>query len=176
MYDQYCKFQLIKYRPWITTPSNSCDNNENFVATYTSYLQTEEANHYIPKFSQELDQAQRYVAEEKEQSEGSEDESSNEHDDWMLCCHLNQHYMVECSPTSSAIDWSAFARSLPPDIIRECPSWIAQPQWKIPTHHGIVSYRQWIFQHLPLSRILLIPSFSTTTINSAKITTLYYST
>ena len=71
MYDQYCKFQLIKYRPWITTPSNSCNNNENFVATYTTFLQTEEAKHYIPNFAQELDQAQRYVAEENEQSEDS---------------------------------------------------------------------------------------------------------
>ena len=125
LYDQYCKFQLIKYRPWTVTPSHAWDENSDFIAAYTDYLQTDEATHYIPNFAQELEQAQQYVAENNEDNdEDAEDGNSTEQDDWMLCCRLNQHFIVECSPTTASFDWPAFARSLPPDVIRDCPSWI----------------------------------------------------
>lgn len=52
----------MKYRPWITTPSNawpqSDGQNDNFVAAYTKYLQTDEARQNISNFVQELDHAQ----------------------------------------------------------------------------------------------------------------------
>lgn len=62
LYNEYCKYQLIKYRPWITTPSNAWQQsdrqNDNFVAAYTRYLQTDEARQYISNYVQELDHAQ----------------------------------------------------------------------------------------------------------------------
>ena len=123
MYDQYCKFQLVKYRPWTASPSHAWETND-FVAAYTDYLQTNEATHYIPNFAQELEQAQQNVAANNDDNEDVEDTNSTEQDDWMLCCRLNQHFLLECTPNTTSFDWPAFARSLPPDVIRDCPSWI----------------------------------------------------
>ena len=40
LYDQYCKYQLIKYRPWTTNPSNawrtSIEETEDFVTIYSA--------------------------------------------------------------------------------------------------------------------------------------------
>lgn len=41
LYDQHCKYQLVKYRPWTTTPSYARDDNSDFIAAYTDYLKTE---------------------------------------------------------------------------------------------------------------------------------------
>lgn len=124
----YCKYQLIKYRPWTTTPSNAWQigdqYNDDFVTVYCEFLQSGTAKKCVPNFGTELDHVQCYIADHDDDGSEEEDEPSHRRDDWMLCCQLNQRYANDTVSNANSFDWSAFARSLPPNIIQESPSWI----------------------------------------------------
>lgn len=53
-YALYCKYQLIKYRPWTATPSNAWQIDdqcsEDYVAVYSEFLQSDVARKYVPNF------------------------------------------------------------------------------------------------------------------------------
>lgn len=128
-YPLYCKYQLIKYRPWTITPSNAWEidgqYSEDYVTVYNEFLQTDVAKRYVPNFGTELDHAQRYIA-NHDDDDDSEEEPNSRRDEWMLCCQINQRYANDTISTTVFFDWAAFARSLPPSIIQECPSRITR--------------------------------------------------
>lgn len=106
LYDQYCKYQLIKYRPWTTTPWQRGDEqNEDFVAVYRDFLRTDPARRNIPNFGEELDHAQQCIAE----NDGDDEEDvpvscSSKQDDWMLCCRLNHRYAADTNSGTDSFD------------------------------------------------------------------------
>lgn len=168
LYDQYCKYQLIKYRPWVGIPSNAWlrgdEPCQDFVAVYRDFLQTDKARQYVPNFGEELDLAQQYIAE----NDGDDEEDmllSSEQDDWMLCCRLNQHYAMGTASRTDSFDWAAFTRYLSPDLIRECPSWIrlsraaCSENPNSPWHRQLPTLK---YPALLLNKILHIPSLWST--------------
>ena len=90
----------------------------------TVFLQTDGARERIPHFIQELHYAQLRLAEEDD-SEGEDTHRPPEHqDDWMRLCQLNPRFTMRLE-ADSQVDWSAAARQLPNDVLRECPKWIS---------------------------------------------------
>ena len=90
----------------------------------TSFLCTPEAAVYVPHFADELSRAEQHIAEnETSDSENEELSATEEHEDWMLLCRLNQHYTNSCQQDDS-INWCEAAQSLFPEILQECPRWI----------------------------------------------------
>ena len=55
---------------------------------------------------------------------------NNQHeetDDWMLLCRLNQHYEQSGDLLlENGTDWFEEARSVPLELLRECPGWISK--------------------------------------------------
>lgn len=72
-YDQYCKYQLLKYKPWHSAITNAWGGVEGspdlWVREYHTFLQTDIASNSIPHFNEELDSAQRCLQEEDEDSD-----------------------------------------------------------------------------------------------------------
>ena len=130
-YGRYCKYQLIKYKPWQGQPSNAWgdveDTDSNCIQAYHSFLATPSAEAYIPLFAQELDRAEQHLSEtastDIETKEATDDEDP---DEWMLLCRLNPRFTDNITTQDDSVDWAEAARALPLEIIRECPSWVSQ--------------------------------------------------
>ena len=105
-FGKYCKYQLIKFKPWEGEPSNAWNNeaesNEMFINMYDYFLLTvENAEDYVFQYSQEkelLEIAQSGNVsdsdDKSDESESEEDEPSDDEqvDDWMWFCRINQNY------------------------------------------------------------------------------------
>ena len=127
-YNLYYKYQLVKHKPWSGQIGNVWGGGEGsptvWVDQYHSFLQTDGARERIPHFVQELHSAQLRLAEEDD-SEDEETHRPPEHqDDWMALCQLNPRFTMRLQEDSQ-VDWSAAARQLPSDVLRECPKWIS---------------------------------------------------
>ena len=63
---------------------------------------------------------------------------TEQHEDWMLLCRLNQSYNQD-TPTEDSVDWSEAAQALPQEVLQGCQTWInskrneadfnPQPSW-----------------------------------------------
>lgn len=131
LYGQYCKYQLIKHKPWKDHPSSawtykgSTDTDVTYISAYNAFLQTEAGRHHIPQFASELARAQQYVSQTEDNDEESDDSSQDtDQEDWMLLCHINQQYTMETESASDTVDWAADARALPANVLRECCTWL----------------------------------------------------
>ena len=130
-YGKYCRYQLIKYKPWSETTNSAWDEaddtDEVHIQSYHDFLASDSAQHYLPLFAQELEEAHLYN--EQQQNDEDEDDEPQQQEEapeeWMLLCRLNQHYdNSQDQPNSqnhSQIDWSAPATNL-----RESASWITK--------------------------------------------------
>lgn len=84
-YGQYCKCQLLKYKPWKHDPSNAwgggTDTDETCIAAYTDFLRTETGRLHIPHFASELAKAQQYITQTTDLDDESDQLLQNEHQD-----------------------------------------------------------------------------------------------
>ena len=130
-YGQYCKYQLIKYKPWNNTISNVWEGlphaDTTYIEVYKSFLRTPEAAVCVPHFADELSRAEQHITENE--SSDSEDElpATEQHEQWMLLCHLNHHYTAS-SQQDDSINWSEAAQSLPHEfgVVRLCRTFSLQ--------------------------------------------------
>ena len=52
-------------------------------------------------------------------------EEEEEVEDWMMLCRLNQHYEESGNPMfENTTDWFEAAKSVPVEVLRDCPGWI----------------------------------------------------
>ena len=129
-YGRYCKYQLIKYKPWQGQPLNAWgggeDTDSTCIQAYHSFLSTPEAESHIPQFTQKLDQAQQHLAgsESDTRSDSEEATHADDHDEWMLLCRLNPRFTEDDTTQDASVDWSEAARALPSEVLRDCPSWV----------------------------------------------------
>ena len=124
-YSQYCKYQLIKYKPWIGQASNLWSNAEEtdqvLVEAYQQYLQSNEVHAFIPHFADELSHAEQYLLQDDTDEDNTHPERNQE--EWMELCRLNQRFSNHTDDHTDH-DWSEQANAMPPDILAECPKWI----------------------------------------------------
>ena len=126
-YAQYCHYQLVKYHPWTShTPyvwQQESATNEEYISTYTSFLQTDYGQHHIPSHIEDLDRSQQYYFRQHEHDQQLPPTNEQE---WMQLCQLNQRFAdaQEASMLSPMTDWAEFTRSLPPHTLMEAATWI----------------------------------------------------
>ena len=65
-YGLYCKYQLLKLKPWHTNPQNAWDNlpecDNTFIDTYRKFLRSEYAQKHVSTISEELHHAEQYLS------------------------------------------------------------------------------------------------------------------
>ena len=132
-YPKYCKYQLIKYKPWSDNISNAWGDQEEtdevLTASYKEFLDSAYAKEHVPHMLEEIEAAREYHA-KCEAEDNDDDEPQKEEelcDEWMLLCRLNQRYEADSDKDSNAdmVDWSASSSHFPADVLRECPAWIS---------------------------------------------------
>ncbi|XP_078352432.1 uncharacterized protein LOC144637171 [Oculina patagonica] len=138
-YGKYCKYQLIKYKPWSGQVSSAWneleDNDDIHIQCYHDFLSSATASNYVPMLAQELEQAHNYSEQGNEEEDDDEDNElpiiQEEPEEWMLLCQLNQHYENDIAQTNpsqnqSQFDWTATARMMPSHLVRESANWISK--------------------------------------------------
>ena len=139
-FGRYCKYQLIKFKPWVDDPSNAWDNGdeseEMFIISYYLFLDTDFAHDNVLDHGRELDKVfatvpgQSYDEDEGDNANSDDDahennEEEEEVENWMMLCRLNQHYEESGNPMfENTTDWFEAAKSVPVEVLRDCPGWI----------------------------------------------------
>ena len=120
-YALYCKFQLIKLKPWQSSPdtlwNTDSPTDDTFTTLYHQFLQTNPENAQLQNQIQQLQQAEHYVR-------AHEYQSSSHQEEWMLLCQLNPLFTQQDN-NDSHIDWEAAANELSPQLLLSCPNWIS---------------------------------------------------
>lgn len=124
-YSLYCKYQLIKLKPWKDSSDNAWDNQapsaETYISKYHNFLQTDYA--HTNNYSSDLERAEQYA-----RTQGTEDDyeyqSPTHQDEWMLLCQLQPTFQHEIEQTSN-VDWASSAHELPQPLLRSSPNWIS---------------------------------------------------
>lgn len=133
LYGQYCKYQLIKYKPWrgdVSSIWNSAEETDQLmVETYEQFLQS---NHdcipaIIPHFTEELTRAEQYLSQDDSDQEVTPPERNQ--DEWMEMCRLNQRFATNTDQLD--VDWTEDTNAMPPDILAECPTWISNKRQQV---------------------------------------------
>ena len=129
-YGLYCKYQLLKLKPWHTNPQNVWDNQpefeDTFIDTYRNFLKSEYAQTHVSTISEELYHAEQYLSTQQslgDEHDHTEDTPEHNQEEWMLLCQLNPTYTTPDSSDDST-DWSEAARQLPQEVLLSCPNWI----------------------------------------------------
>ena len=125
----YCKYQLLKFKPWQTHPQNAWNNlpecDDTFISTYMHFLSTDYAKQHIATLAEELHRAEQYESLQHSTEDADQSANTQEHnqEEWMFLCQLQPTY---CSPDSSRgdVDWEQAARQLPQPLLLSCPNWI----------------------------------------------------
>ena len=136
-YGKYCKYQLIKYKPWsgeVNTAWNGLEDSDDIhIQCYHAYLTLDNAGDYMPMLAQEQQQAQRYTDEEQDNDDDEDEEPQHEEEPekWMLLCRLNQQYDRSVSQENPSqqnlhFDWTTAGWTMPPRLVRESANWITK--------------------------------------------------
>ena len=74
----------------------------------------------------DLAKAQEYIHHTNDaDDDNKEPPQDTEEEDWMLLCCLNHHFTMDTDPPNDGVDWVEHARALPPDILRDCCTWVS---------------------------------------------------
>ena len=121
----YCKYQLLRYRPWKTTPQdawgNKQENNELFISWWKTFLQSEYAQNYVPGWHDKLQGLQEYSDSDLHTEEYTESEQREE---WMILADFSISNNSSDPEASSLHNWQTTSYPYTSQQIAEMPSWI----------------------------------------------------
>ena len=139
-YAQYCKYQLIKYKPWQTETCNAWDNlsdtDENYITCYHNFVMNHNAQRYLPQIAEELENIEIYLHQQQTQNNDTSDNEDenivhhqNQQEEWMLLCQLNTPFQqlnnIEDNPDiADNINWQSLIKYVTQDQILESANWI----------------------------------------------------
>ena len=145
-FGRYCKYQLIKFKPWVDDPSNAWDNDDEsedmFINSYYLFLDTDFAHDNVLDHGRELDKVFARVSGQSYDEDGdnanSDDdahennEKEEEVEDWIMLCRLNQHYEESGNPMFEA------AKSVLVEVLRR------RKKWKKVNNHLCIQRLLWL--------------------------------
>ena len=120
----YCKYQLLRYKPWRTTQNNAWGDQEPtdevLINCWHEFLQTPYGQSNVPDW---FDKLQAVI-----QTQESEDEPSEEQDttreEWMILSDLNTPFDNSVQTPESTYDWHLDRANHSEQQIHEMPTWI----------------------------------------------------
>ena len=126
----YCKYQLLRYKPWHTTQDNAWDDEpgleEIYITKWKDFLQTSYAQQHVPDWCESLHTVQTY----------SEDDTDFEHtpqelpqrEQWMILADLIPGSFVTNNELDKSLtfpcDWQNDNFKYQHSQIKEMSSWI----------------------------------------------------
>ena len=99
-YPLFCKYQLIKYKPWIVQISNAWDDEQSsdavFCEKWNSFLQSESGQILVPNWRRHLSNIQNFFTIENVEINDELDVEGHR-EEWMYIAELNNSSTVETS-------------------------------------------------------------------------------
>ena len=127
-YSSYCKYQLLKYKPWANNPNNAWDSeqpcDQTYIDAWHDFLTSPEAALHVPNWEQKLHNAMQNA--KKEQSEDTDMVENETHqEEWMVLASFHSNDVNDASSSNiDSFDWQCHANRYTAQQIGEMPSWI----------------------------------------------------
>ena len=129
-YDLYCKYQLLKYKPWLNKVEDAwCNENPTdnvFIEQWHTFLQQTDAKTYVPDWSQQINTISEYVS-QIIVDEGNVDSNveSGEREDWMYLADLKMKSdNGNCKLIKCPLDYNEDRLKYTVEEIGDMPYWI----------------------------------------------------
>ena len=126
-FPQYCKYQLLRYKPWKITQENAWDNqrssDENIINNWQEFLRTAYAKENDPDW---FDKLQSVVQNQQESENPIVDEQpENTREECMIISDLHMPFFYSC-PTNVEIayEWNSDRTNYSKQQVAEMPMWI----------------------------------------------------
>lgn len=128
----YCKYQLLRYKPWQTTQDNAWGDqpgsNEIYISSWKKFLETQYAKEHVTDWCEKLQNFQNLY---EDQSDGDlcYSEQLPEREEWMHLADIVPGSFINTTkeipqPDCNSNDWHCDRRKYPDYLIGEIPSWI----------------------------------------------------
>ena len=123
-YPLYCKYQLLRYKPWKTTQSDAWSNQQEteqmYINSWQEFLETEYAKTHVPNW---IDQLQNVIQSNQEIHNEPLLKEENQLDEWMILSNLFKPFDNE-QTCQIEYDWHLDKLQYSEQQICEMPAWI----------------------------------------------------
>ena len=127
----YCKYQLLRYKPWTTTQHNAWDNQPDtddvYITKWKEFLETPYASMHVPDWHEKLQNIENKSEEEPDIESSSKELPQRE--EWMHLAELipasfaNTSNMTQ-QPLETSYNWQTDKLKYTDNQIHEMPSWV----------------------------------------------------
>ncbi|CAB3994683.1 ATP-dependent DNA helicase PIF1, partial [Paramuricea clavata] len=120
----YCKYQLLRYKPWRTTQNNAWGDQEPtdevLINCWHEFLQTPYGQSNVPDW---FDKLQAVIQSQEAEDEPSEEQETTR-EEWMILSDLNTPFDNSEQTPESTYDWHLDRANYSEQQIQEMPTWI----------------------------------------------------
>ena len=120
----YCKYQLLRYKPWQTTQNNTWGDqqptDEVFINCWHQFLQTPYGQTNVPDW---LDKLQAVIQNQESEPEPSEEQQVTR-EEWMILSDLHTPFSDSEQRSVSEHHWHLDRATYSKQQINEMPTWI----------------------------------------------------
>ena len=144
-YGLFCKYQLLKYKPWEHTPDDAWSNaehcNETFKTCWMNFLCSNNGKAVVPDWEIKLQALKESIKLETDNFTTENDEEE-EKEEWMLMSELNIQNITNDAQSSVLAPegyWHNVTEHFDEEQLNSVVSWLANqksmnnPQWQMPT-------------------------------------------
>ena len=144
----YCKYQLLRYKPWKLTINNAWGDQEPsdeiFIAHWHAFLQTQNAQTNVPDW---FDKLQHVIqSQQNSHNEHTSQPDNNSREEWMIISDLHTPFEFSDGTAPSHHDWHLDRISYTDQQIGEMSAWIKTKKEQAansisPAHYDFVDIR-----------------------------------
>ena len=124
----YCKYQLLKYKPWLIRQENAWGDREGsdevYISEWEKFLQSEYAHNTVPDWNTKLEDIQGLILNEEPSDEPNP--SSNLRKEWMILADLTFTTSDSMEEEQIQYDWHTTSFPYTNQQISEMPSWLTK--------------------------------------------------
>ena len=143
-YGLFCKYQLLKYKPWQCTPDDAWDNlaqdNETYTTCWKNFLLTDTAKSLVPDWETKMQAVNNYICITPLNDDSLEEDynTESEKEEWMLMAELTIQTTDTCeqsTPVPHAY-WHQVYQHFTNEEIHAMPTWINREKNKSSAYHS----------------------------------------
>ena len=124
-YPNYCKYQLLRYKPWKLTQNNAWNDQEDcdevFVRSWHEFLQTSYAEANVPDW---FDKLQDVIQTQEEFGNETIVSDNDTCEEWMIISDLHTLFETSDQDSSTLCNWQQDRTRCTEQQIGEMPTWI----------------------------------------------------
>ena len=121
----YCKYQLLRYKPWKINENNVWDSeeptDETFISSWHDFLQTEYAQTNVPDW---FDKLQNVIQNQEIEAEEPAEAEPNNREEWMIISDRHAPFENTVESSARSHDWHHDRLQYTDQQIGEMPTWI----------------------------------------------------